>query len=119
MSTDPNREIVIRSVRRSWGLLMKCLIHLSAEEEKPFPAAGGGGCGDSLGVPGAGIEAAIFLPRCMLLSLEIQAGLEEKRESVVSGKLDVVVFLAGICPRTQELGELLGGAEKHPREGLG
>lgn len=57
MSTDPNREIVIRSVRRSWALLMKRLIHLSAEEEQPFPAAGGGACGDFLAVPGAGIQA--------------------------------------------------------------
>lgn len=54
----------------------------------------------------------------MVLSLEVQAGLEEKRKSVVSGKLDVIVLLAGICPRTQELGELLGGAENHPRKGL-
>lgn len=98
MSMDPNRAIVIRSVRRSWGLLMKRLIHLSAEEEQPFPAAGGGGsgCGDSLGVPGAGIEAAISLPGWMVLSLQVQAGLEEKRKFVVSGKLDAVVFLAGI-----------------------
>lgn len=112
MSTDPNREIVIRSVRRSWGLLMKRLIHLSAGGEQPFPAAGGGGggCGDSLSIPGSGIEAAIFLPRWMVLSLQVQAGLEGKRKSVVSGELDVVVFLAGICPRTQELGELLSGA---------
>lgn len=118
MSTDPNREIVIRSVRRSWALLMKRLIHLSAEEEQPFPAAGGGGCGDSLGVPSTGIWAAIFLPGWRVLSLEAQAGLEEKRRSVVSGKLDVVVFLAGICPRGQELGELLSGAENHPRKGF-
>lgn len=83
---------------------MKCLTHLSAGEEQPSPAAGGGGGGrgDSLG---AGIQAAIFLPAWMLLSLGVQAGLEGKRNSVVSGKLDGVVFLAGICPRTQELGE--------------
>lgn len=37
---------------------------------------------------------------------------------MVSGKLGAVVFLAGICPRPQELGELLGGAEEHLRKGL-
>lgn len=37
--------------------------------------------GFSRSVPGTGIQAAIFLPRWMLLSLEIQAGLEEKKEA--------------------------------------
>lgn len=111
MSRDPNREIVIRSVSRSWGLLMKRLTRLSAGEEQQLGVDVG-----ILSEQGSGLPSSCPPDAAQPGSPGRITG--EKRSSVVSGKLEGVVFLAGICPRAQELGELLSRAEDHPRKGF-
>lgn len=110
MSRDPNREIVIRSVSRSWGLLMKRLTRLSAGEEQQLGVDVG-----ILSEQGSRLPSSCPPDAAQPGSPGRIRG--EKRSSVISGKLEGVVFLAGICPRAQELGELLGRAEK-AEEGL-